>query len=125
MSGSKRISPRASLLGYATSDARTCPPSRGGQFTRKTFRVAALAFLSLVAFVLFVASAPAAEMTGSFTNSYGQAVTNYFLIYPALGSTANANGSWTLGGPPKRVTPGSNGQWTNTLMEGRYVVTNP
>lgn len=76
------------------------------------------------AFFFLLASAHAAFVSFTFTNSVGQPDTNAFKVIPVSGPVANADGSFTTIGLPIRITPAANGKATNQLAQNNYQVTN-
>lgn len=79
--------------------------------------------LPLIAFLLCLASARAATITFTFTNSLGNADTNAVIIYP-ISSPVRADGGYHITGVPVKVRPNSDGMGSVRLMEGNYVATN-
>jgi hypothetical protein len=77
-----------------------------------------------LAALLFVHSARAALVSFGFTNSVGQADTNYFKVIPVSGPVAQADGSFTTIGLPIRITPAADGRATNQLAQNNWLVTN-
>lgn len=78
------------------------------------------------AFGLLVAmafSCPAATVTFTMTNSFGQADTNFILVTP-VNPHANADGSYVTAGIPFRLRPNSSGYVATNLPTGTYLATN-
>src|SRR6185312_10244996 len=62
---------------------------------------------------------------GPFTNSITLAAdTNAVILYSVSGPTANADGSFTTIGLPKRIYPTADGSITNALAAGNWLATN-